>query len=271
MCEQVAYAFPVKKPLDTFQELLKKGNAFHWDDTLTKLFTNCREYIANAVCKGVKTFDGEKITTVETDWSTDGMGFWCRQKVCQCPELKLTCCSDGWRVSMAGSRFCSGAESRYTPIEGELAAIVYALEKTHVFTMGAKNLILVTDHKPLVGLLKGPQTDNNARLSRLCAKIVNYDFIDIWHVPGEKNAGPDALSRHANGVPAREQNGERSQVLQVTQRDTTARITYNDVRAETDKDGSMRMLRKLVDTDFTETNGGLAKTVAGEFWRTRPN
>ena len=169
---------------------------------------------------------------------------------------------------MAGSRFCSGAESRYAPIEGELAAIVYALEKTRIFTMGAKNLILVTDHKPLVGLLKGPQTDNNARLSRLPSKIVNYAFLDIWHVKGEKNAGPDTLSRHANGVPARDQNGERSQVLQVTQKDTTAKITYDDIRAETDKDASMRMLRQLVDTDFSEIDGGLAKTVASEFWRT---
>ena len=67
MCEQVAYAFPVKKPLDLFRELLKKGNAFYWDETLTELFKECREYIADSVCKGVKTFDGEKITTIESE------------------------------------------------------------------------------------------------------------------------------------------------------------------------------------------------------------
>ena len=112
LVEQCAYAFPVKKPLDTFRELLKKGSGFYWDDTLTKLFVDCREYIAEAIKNGIKTFDGEKITTVESDWSCDGMGFWVRQKHCDCPELKLNCCRNGWRVALAGSRFCSGAESR---------------------------------------------------------------------------------------------------------------------------------------------------------------
>ena len=35
-----------------------------------------------------------------------------------------------------GSRFCTGAESRYAPIEGELMAIVWALNRTSHYTLG---------------------------------------------------------------------------------------------------------------------------------------
>ena len=172
-------------------------------------------------------------------------------------------------MALAGLRFCSGAESRYAPIEGELAPIVYALEKSRLFTLGAKNLILVTDHKPLVGLLKSPENEHNARILRLRDKIVNYKFLDIWHVPGEKNAGPDALSWQANGVPARKKNGEMSKVLQITQTFKIAVITYDDVRAETDKDKSMRTLRKLVNANFQQASDAAAKAVADTFWSTR--
>ena len=94
---------------------------------------------------------------------------------------------------MVGSRFCSGAESRYAAIEGQLAAIVWALEKTRIFTLGARQLIVVSDHKPLVNILKNIKNESETiRISRLKHTIV---FLDVWYIKGTKNAGPDALSR----------------------------------------------------------------------------
>ena len=43
-------------------------------------------------------------------------------------------------------------EADYTPIEGEAAAISWALEKCRMFILGCPNVIVVTDHKPLKGL-----------------------------------------------------------------------------------------------------------------------
>ena len=51
---------------------------------------------------------------------------------------------------MAGSRFCTGAESRYAPVEGEAQANVWALESTKHYTLGNTQLLVATDHKPLV-------------------------------------------------------------------------------------------------------------------------
>ena len=66
---------------------------------------------------------------------------------------------------MCGSRFCSPAESYYSPVEGELLAVTWALKKTRIFTLGATNLYVVTDHKPLVGLIKGVEKAKNQRLT----------------------------------------------------------------------------------------------------------
>ena len=69
---------------------------------------------------------------------------------------------------MCGSRFCSLAELRYSPVEGELLAVTWALKKTRIFTLGASSLFVVTDHKPLLGLIKGAEKAENRRLTRLC-------------------------------------------------------------------------------------------------------
>ena len=146
---------------------------------------------------GIKSFDPDLITTLESDWSVSGMGFWLRQKHCTCKNLTLDCCSGGWRVSLVGSKFCSSANSRYAAIEGELAAIVWALQKTRIFTLGATKLIVVTDHKPLVNILKNIKGENETiRISRLKHTIIDWAFMDMWYVKGIKNAGPDALSRN---------------------------------------------------------------------------
>ena len=51
---------------------------------------------------------------------------------------------------MCGSRFCSHAESKYAPVEGDLVVVGWALEETRLFTLGCSQLIIVTDHKPLI-------------------------------------------------------------------------------------------------------------------------
>ena len=51
------------------------------------------------------------------------------------------------------SRFCTATEACYYPIEGELLAVAWALEKTSYFTLGSEKLLLLIDHKPLIGLL----------------------------------------------------------------------------------------------------------------------
>ena len=95
-----------------------------------------------------------------------------------------------------GARFCTPAESRYHPIEGELLGLAWALEKTSYYTLGCQKLLVLVDHKPLIGLLTTRELGSieNPRLEHLAERLLRWTF-RIQHIAGAKNFGPDALSR----------------------------------------------------------------------------
>ena len=100
-------------------------------------------------------FDAAKATCLQTDWSREGIGYLLLQKHCSCePSNNPLCCTDGWKLVLTGSCFTSECESRYSPTEGEAFAVTWALENARLFVLGCNNLIIVTDHKPLLGIFK---------------------------------------------------------------------------------------------------------------------
>ena len=98
---------------------------------------------------------------------------------------------------MAGSRFLKPSETRYAPVEGEALAIVWALEQSKYFTRGCDDLLVSTDHKPLVKLFGDRTLDEIANMSlfRLKQRSLLWRF-SIQHRPGKLNIAPDAMSRH---------------------------------------------------------------------------
>ena len=91
----------------------------------------------------------------------------------------------------------SGAEERYAAIEGEALAIAWGLEQTRYFTMGCENLVVVTDHKPLVKIFGDRTLDEipNTRLFRLKQRTLPWHF-HTAHMPGKTNHAADAASRY---------------------------------------------------------------------------
>ena len=126
------------------------------------------------------------------------MGFLLLQKYCDYPKDKApTCCPDGWRLVFAGSRFCTAAESRYAPIEGQASAIAWSLDKCRMFVLGCQDLIIVTDHEPLKGIFGDRDLSkiSNPRLFRLKERTLRYRFT-IQHRQGKWHRGSDAMSRN---------------------------------------------------------------------------
>ena len=116
LINQVAYSFSMTKELQPFRELLKSGRKWYWDDTLDNLFNKSKEAIVHLVENGVRSFQVSRPTCLATDWSKDGIGFVLLQKHCECTmDLAPNCCTGGWRLVFAGSRFTTDAESRYAP------------------------------------------------------------------------------------------------------------------------------------------------------------
>ena len=196
LVEQCSYAFSKTGPMEPFRPLLKPSAVFEWPEKLQKAFEESKEEIIQKVEQGIKTFDMKKPTCLQTDWSKTGIGFLLLQKNCDCEPLTPICCRDGWAVTLAGSRFTTGAESRYSPVEGEMLAAAWAMKKCRHFILGCVSFLLATDHKPLLGLLgdKALEDIENPRLQNLKEKTLRYAF-DVVYVPGVLNKGADATSR----------------------------------------------------------------------------
>ena len=197
LVNQVSSFYATQPKLLPFRALLKKDCPWYWDEALDQLFRATKEVIAREVEQGIQSFDRTKPTCLLTDWCKTGLGYVLMQKHCTCPETRPTCCPAGWRVCGVGSRFTSPAESRYSPTEGEALSITNGLEKTKYFTLGCDNLVVGTDHKPLLGIFGDRSLDgiDNPRLRRLKEKSFGWSF-KLIHVPGRLHGGPDALSRY---------------------------------------------------------------------------
>ena len=151
--------------------------------------------IVKAIQEGVRIFDPSRTTVLSPDWSKTGIGYFLYQKYCECPSVTTNCCKDGWRITLAGSRFLHKAERNYWPVEGEALAVAWALGDSKFFTLGCSDLHIQTDHRPLVKILGDRTLDeiHNRRLINLKEKTMPWRF-KIHHVPGKLIPAPDATS-----------------------------------------------------------------------------
>ena len=200
LVRQVAYAHSCSEDLAPFRDLLKskEKNKFYWSEDLQNLFDRSKDRIINAVVDGIASFDFQRQTYLQCDWSKQGLGFLLLQKYCSCPtDQPPNCCLDGWKLVLAGSRFTNEAESRYAPTEGEALAVAWALNKAQMFVLGCPTLTVVTDHQPLLGIFNDRDigTIKNPRIRRLKEKTLDFSF-KIMHCPGKFHIGADALSRN---------------------------------------------------------------------------
>ena len=196
LINQVSNYGKLREFMEPFRPFLSPKRPFEWSPDLDEAFVNSRREIVEAIKEGVEIFDPSLATCLRTDWSTKGMGYYLVQKTCECQPIHPDCCTEGWRITLAGSRFNTPTEARYAPIEGEALAIAWALRQTKFFTMGCDKLLIATDHKPLIRLLKDKTLDNvdNPRLFRLKQKVAMWNF-DIIHCAGVSNIFADATSR----------------------------------------------------------------------------
>jgi hypothetical protein len=96
----------------------------------------------------------------------------------------------------------TATEQRYAQIEKELLAVVYACRKFHDYIYG-KDIIIETDHKPLVTIVKKPLQNAPARLQSMLLKLQKYNFTLVYK-QGKELFIADTLSR----APTQENSNE---------------------------------------------------------------
>ena len=60
---------------------------------------------------------------------------------------------EGWRMVSCGSRYITDTEKRYSMVELEILAAVWAMKKCRVYLLGMNKFNLIVDHKPLESIL----------------------------------------------------------------------------------------------------------------------
>ena len=280
LVNQVSYAFATADRMLPFRDLLKPGKPFEWNEKMDNLFNESKVLITNEIKEGVEIYDKSKPTCLATDWCKDGIGFWLLQKHCRCATINPLCCRTGWKVALVGSRFTSGAESRYAPIEGEALAVVDALHKSKHFVLGCEDLIIAVDHKPLLKVFGDRSLGdiNNPRLLNLKEKTLQFKF-RMMHIPGVRHAAADALSRHPTGdatqlqlpddiatlthttkaLAAHSYNNEESNICSQSNQPVPIieAVTWDDVRVATASDSLMSLLANIIEEGFQENLGSI--------------
>ena len=296
LAQQVSYATAVAPKLLPFRSLLKKEEVWNWTPELNSLFLATREVLAKQVEEGIKSYDPKKTTALITDFCKHGVGFLLMQKHCPCRKLtdagKLNtlCCRTGWKVCMVGSRFTKKPEANYCPTEGELLGVVNALQKTKYFTLCCPDLYIGTDHKPLLGLLKNSDLDDNPRLLKLKEKTTGWKF-DIVYIPGKEIGRMDALSRygvrhgqddcevetsvrkHMIGLIASSDEDEASDINDETEMisalgTTDKPVSWEMIKRYTSLDDSLSKVVQYVKSGFPETKDNMPEGL-GIYWRIR--
>ena len=157
------------------RELDKYNGSFTWGNTLNQIFINVKDIIVSKVQEDIHTVGPQ-----QTDWSKEVIGFLLLQNYCECTLDRIpTSCHEDWRLVFTESQSTSPAETRYYPTEGELLAVRWALDNAKLFVLGGPNLTIVTDDKPLLGILNNRDlcSMSNSQLCPLKEKTFQYQFI----------------------------------------------------------------------------------------------
>ena len=175
---------------NTLRTLMSPRNSFKWTPDHDAAFLKTKEALAKPPI--LAHFDHTLPTVLQTDASRlHGIGYALLQEH-----------ADVWRLVQCGSRFLADVETRYSTIELEMLAVVWAMKKCKYYLLGLPQFTHITDHKPLLPLLNSYTLDciENPRLQRLREKISGYVFTSKWH-KGKELCIPDALSRAPVDTP----------------------------------------------------------------------
>ena len=166
------------------RSLLKKDTAFVWTPEVNAEFERSKEILTSDML--VKPFDPALKTGLLTDASRlHGLGY----------ILLQWGAANETRIVQCGSFALTPAQKNYSTIELEFLAIVRAMEKCKFYLHGMETFKVITDHKPLLGVMNKEAGDlNSNRLARLREKVSQFTF-DIEWTAGKYHFAADALSR----------------------------------------------------------------------------
>lgn len=159
--------------------IIKKVNKFVWDVEQENAFKSIKAKISNIDYLGY--YNPIDVTHVIADASPVGLG---------AVLVQFNGRGDP-RIIAFANKTLTDVEKRYCQTEKEALAIVWAVERFHIYLFG-KHFYLLTDHKPLQTIF-GTRSKPSARIERWVLRLQSYNY-SVIHIAGKTNIA-DPLSR----------------------------------------------------------------------------
>lgn len=230
LCNYIPQFSTVMSPLNY---LLRKDIKYKWGPDQQKAFDEIKEELKKG--RFLIHFDMDKRPILCTDASDIGIA------AVLCHE------EDGmYKPVWFASRTLSSAEKNYPILHREFLAVVFGCEKFYKYIYGQKTLV-VTDHKPLLGVVRNGNTlfTANNRVQRYLIRMNPYD-VELIYRPGIFNALADFPSRNPDveALPSEEDLQEESFATIINCVTDDKRLNLQRIKEETQKDS---LLIKLTD------------------------
>ena len=156
----VTYIVPhLSHHTEPLQAMLKQEAVFTWDEMASASFQKIKDLIAKSATKPLRYYDRRKPVTVQADASQRGLGTCLLQK--------------GEPIAYA-SKSLTDTETRYTNIERELLAIVFACQQFNTYVLG-RPFTVESDHKPLEMIHQKSHASAQAPANALSATAIQCD------------------------------------------------------------------------------------------------
>ena len=223
---------------EPLRELTKKNVPFKWSSRHAQSFNAVKAALMSETVMAY--FDKTKQTELITDASPFGLSAILTQKSSGSVDRKVVAYI---------SRSLSDVERRYSQTEREALAIVWAVERLHVYLYGG-HFTLITDCKPVELILNNPQSRPPARIERWNLRLQDYDF-DVSYTKGHDNPS-DFLSRHLRindtSGDKQFQNIAEKYVCFLTQHAIPKAMTLPEIQQATTADPTLQLLMELITT-----------------------
>ena len=143
---------------EPLRKLCKSGVKWAWESEQQNAFEAIKQVITTLPV--LAYFDKTKKHTIQCDASKKELGAILLQES---------------KPVMYMSRALTETEQRYSNIERELLAIIFALERLNHYTFG-RTITVQSDHQPLQSICKKSIVSASPRLQRLLLRLAHYDI-----------------------------------------------------------------------------------------------
>ena len=220
--------------LEPLHVLLRKNSKWTWGKEQVKALKQSKDMLCSAAL--LRHYDPNKPLVLHCDASPYGVGAVLSHRTEENTEHPIA----------YSSRVLSSAERNYSHIEKEALAIASPVKKFYQYLYG-RHFLLVTDHKPLLGLFaetKPIPTMAAARKQRWALLLSSYQYTMIFQ-EGANNGNADCLSR----LPALDKSNVSTAKAEIMMMKLAhVPVTSQEVKMATKKDP---VLSKVVDYVLT--------------------